>query len=125
MDGGERVPFKDTASHWAKSSINLAVANGIIQGYGLTFGPDDALTREQMAVILAKALNLTLDVDAAEFRDNAKMSSWAVSSIAAVVSGGIMDGYPGGAFKPRSAATRAEVAAVLVKLLLLLPSRDK
>ena len=54
----------DTASHWAKDYIAAAVAGGIAGGYdNNTFGPDDAITREQIAVMVVKAAQLGTPAD--------------------------------------------------------------
>lgn len=51
--------FADTASHWAKDYIATASSYGIINGYdSARFGPDDPVTREQMAFMAVKAAKL-------------------------------------------------------------------
>lgn len=51
--------FKDTEKHWAKDNIAIASAHGIVNGYdSTTFGPNDPITREQMAVMVVKAFDL-------------------------------------------------------------------
>ncbi|WP_420851980.1 S-layer homology domain-containing protein [Pelotomaculum isophthalicicum] len=46
-----------TAGHWAKDYIATAAANGIVNGYSATtFGPDDPITREQIAVMIVRAV---------------------------------------------------------------------
>lgn len=56
LDGGqpaERASFADVdPDAWYADSVSWAVENGIMVGYGDTFGPNDALTREQMAAVL-------------------------------------------------------------------------
>lgn len=48
--------FTDTAGHWAEEYIAAAAANEVVSGYDAdTFGPDDLITREQMAVMIVKA----------------------------------------------------------------------
>ncbi|MEG3071212.1 MAG: S-layer homology domain-containing protein [Candidatus Syntrophopropionicum ammoniitolerans] len=52
--------FTDTANHWARDYIATAAANGIVSGYDdSVFGPDDLITREQMAVMVVKAAGLS------------------------------------------------------------------
>jgi hypothetical protein len=43
--------FTDLTQDWYTDAINWAAANDIVSGYGTTFGPDDAITREQFASI--------------------------------------------------------------------------
>jgi hypothetical protein len=110
--------FTDTADHWAKDSIATAQAYGIISGYSDTeFGPDDKITREQMAVMITKAANLAAKDNVKTFTDSAKVSAWAEDAVAAASSNGIISGYPDGSFKPQANATRAEAVTVIVKIL--------
>jgi hypothetical protein len=110
--------FNDTAKHWAKDSIATAQAYGIINGYSDTqFGPDDKITREQMAVMVAKAANLTAGANTKTFTDAAKVSAWAKDAVIATSSNGIINGYPDGSFKPQANATRAEAVTVIAKVL--------
>ncbi len=108
--------FADTQSHWAKDYIATAAANGIVSGYGeSTFGPDDLITREQMAVMIAKVAELT-DTDAAvSFTDIESISNWAKSAVASAAEAKIISGYTDGTFKPQVKATRAEAVTVIVK----------
>ncbi len=110
--------FNDTANHWAKDSIATAQAYGIINGYSDTkFGPNDKITREQMAVMVARGANLTATADAKTFTDSAKVSAWAKDGVMATSSNGIINGYPDGSFKPQANATRAEAVTVIAKVL--------
>lgn len=98
-----------------------------------TFGAADALTREQAAVILVRALGKEADalalpssaVDAqlAAFRDAASVDDYARAQIAFAVQNGLLKGYPDGTFQPLRAMSRAEVASVLSNLLKLRPPR--
>ncbi|MDF9407889.1 S-layer homology domain-containing protein [Pelotomaculum isophthalicicum JI] len=48
--------FGDTAGHWAKDYVATAAANGVVNGYdATTFGPDDPVTREQIAAMIVRA----------------------------------------------------------------------
>ncbi|MEN6461558.1 MAG: S-layer homology domain-containing protein [Syntrophomonas sp.] len=110
--------FADTANHWAKDSIATAAAYGIVNGYNSTkFGPDDNITREQMAVILDKALKLNNAAGGKNFIDQAKISTWAKDAVVRVNQNGIFAGYPDKSFKPKASAARAEAATVILKAL--------
>lgn len=75
---GSGKVFNDTADHWAKDYIAIASANGIVNGYSDTqFGPDDQITREQMAVMIVKAAQVQAADAAPVCKDAAKISSWA------------------------------------------------
>ena len=110
--------FNDTVNHWAKDVISTAHAHGIINGYDdNTFGPDDYITREQMAVMIARAAGLYNAAAGTQFADSNTFSEWAVNAIAAISEKGIITGYPDGTFKPKNYATRAEAATVITKIL--------
>ncbi len=110
--------FDDTTNHWARDYITTAYDAGIAAGYNEhSFGPEDLITREQMAVMIAKAA--TIEVIAAEipFKDSGETSAWARDALTAVAQKGIMQGYPDGTFNPRQNATRAEATMVIANAL--------
>ncbi|TEB08363.1 Cellulosome-anchoring protein precursor [Pelotomaculum schinkii] len=110
--------FTDTGSHWAKDFIATAASYGIIKGYNdVAFGPDDLITREQMAVMIARAAQLAAVSDGTPFGDAASISDWAKDAVAAAVEAGIIQGYPDNTFKPQANATRAEAVTVIVNAL--------
>lgn len=112
--------FEDTASHWAKDAIAAAVEAGIVNGYSAErFGPNDLITREQMAVMIAKAAKLSEVEAESSFTDSADIAAWAQKAVAAVSSNGIMSGYKDGSLRPKGLATRAEAAAVILQALSL------
>ncbi|MDD3879626.1 MAG: S-layer homology domain-containing protein [Syntrophomonas sp.] len=109
--------FADTAQHWAKDSISTAAAHGIVSGYSAdSFGPDDLITREQMAVMISKAANLQA-VEGKTFADSAQIADWAKAAVAAASSKNIISGYPDNSFRPQANATRAEAVTVVVKAI--------
>ena len=110
--------FPDTSGHWARDGIATAYAHGIIQGYhDLAFGPDDLVTREQMAVMIAMAQELQAADDEMVFADRHRISGWARYHVAAAARAGIISGYPDGTFNPQGHATRAEAATIIVRAL--------
>jgi hypothetical protein len=110
--------FSDTANHWAKDYIATANAHGIVDGYSDSlFGPDDLITREQMAVMAVKAAKLPLVSGEAPFSDQAEISSWAAHEVFTARKDGIINGYPDGSFKPKGNATRAEAISIIAKAL--------
>lgn len=110
--------------------IEWASANKIIHGVGNgRFVPDQAITREQLAVIIGnytQALGFKLPQVRAEvnFADSAKISGYAKGYVRQVQMAGLMNGKDGGRFDPQGTATRAELAAVLRRLEQLLASRE-
>lgn len=111
--------FDDTASHWAKDYIATAAANGIVTGYSETeFGPDDLITREQMAVMIVKAAKMSLLTGELNFSDAEDISDWATSYVVTAVQNELMKGYLDNSFKPLGNATRAEAATVIYNVLM-------
>ena len=111
--------FSDTSGHWARDGISAAAAHGIVSGYDeTTFGPDDLITREQMAVMISKAAGLS-GGEGKTFADSAQIADWAIDAVAVTSSKNIITGYPDNTFKPSASATRAEAATVIVKALKL------
>lgn len=112
------VVFMDTYRHWAKDAISNATAYGIVSGYDqVTFGPQDPVTREQMAVMIVKACKLEGSYQGKTFPDQGSISAWAQDAVAAVTQKNIMGGYPNGSFQPQGRATRAEAATIISKAL--------
>ncbi|HWQ74681.1 MAG TPA: immunoglobulin-like domain-containing protein [Syntrophomonas sp.] len=118
LESKEGSVFADTAAHWAKDSIGTAAAHGLISGYDQSrFGPDDNITREQAAVIIARAANLQMGDQALSFSDARQVSPWALSGVAAAVGKAYLSGYPDNSFRPQDYTSRAEAAAIIAKLL--------
>ncbi len=112
------IVFTDTSGHWAQDYIATATAAGIVGGYNdSSFGPNDPVTREQMAVIVVKAAQLTPIAAENQFADSSNIAAWAREAVATAVNKQIIKGYPDNTFKPGSKANRAEAAAVIVNAL--------
>jgi hypothetical protein len=112
--------FSDVSpADWHYSSVESAVYAGIIKGYGSAFGPDDPVTREQMAVMITKVAGLSPAAGGIEtkFADSGNISGWAVEAVAAVALEGIVKGYPDNTFRPQGRATRAEAVTVVINAL--------
>lgn len=113
----------DGAAYYA-AYLGWAVRANIISGYpDNSFRPDEPVTREQMAAMLAAFLHAadaqaepqTL-VMAHSFRDSSKISFWALNGVATCAANGLISGYPGNTFRPNEKATRAQVASILQRL---------
>lgn len=102
--------------------VEAAYREGIIKGDGEgNFLPGDSITREEMAVIIYRALKRAgVSPGAAlakEFRDSHQISRWAQEGVSAVSALKIMTGREDGKFYPRDNTTRAESIVVLNRLL--------
>lgn len=107
--------------------IRWAVENDIVHGYGdNTFGPNDQITREQMAVIVynyaADIGIVTDDVDSSllgQFTDADGIHSWAQTQVSWAVGNELVEGKDGtDAFQPTVYATRADVSSVMAKFMM-------
>jgi spore germination protein YaaH len=110
--------FSDVpATHWAWQDIRLAKMSGLIQGISSDrFAPDQVMTREQMSVLLSRALQLTSQAGggaAAKGFTDVPAGSWSAGAIAAMSSNGLVDGFADGTFRPSASLTRGEMAALL------------
>ena len=116
--------FQDVApGSYYESAILWAAAQGIVKGYDDThFGPDDSITREQLAAILmryAAYKNQDTDVRASlnGFVDAGSISGYATNAVAWAVSGQLLAGVGGSRIAPAGNATRAQAAAILHRFL--------
>ena len=110
--------FADTETHWAKSAIATAAAAGIVAGYSdNSFGPDDFITREQMAAIVVRAAKLAATDKSVSFPDSADISDWARTALATATAQGMIQGYEDGTVKPKVNTTRAEAVTVILRAL--------
>ncbi|BAU27769.1 alpha-tubulin suppressor-like RCC1 family protein [Aneurinibacillus soli] len=113
-----KADFQDTKTHWAKTAIDTAYANNIINGYNATtFGADDTITREQMAVILTNSKKSKAAEKHVNFIDDLSISTWAQEAVKQAVAQDIIKGYPNHTFKPKQAATRAEAVTMIINAL--------
>ena len=111
--------FPDAAAvpSWAAPALAAAAGAGLLQGgAGGALDPGGDLSRAEAAVIAARALGLGAG-KAPAFQDAAAIPSWAAGAVAAAVQDGLLQGYPDGTFRPLQPVTRAEAAALLLRLL--------
>lgn len=114
--------FTDVASGaYYANAVAWANANGIVSGYGSgKFGPNDKVTREQLAAILYRyAQYKKYDVSGANsldgYTDAQSVSSYAVPALQWANAAGVVNGKSGSKLDPKGYATRAEVAAMLMR----------
>jgi hypothetical protein len=108
------MTFEDALNRWSTEDVATAAYHNIVDGYDETnFGPADFITREQMAVMIARALGLEAAEVETEFKDMEDMSQWAKPSVLSVLNKGLIEGYPDGSFKPKDYLTRAEAVKVI------------
>lgn len=112
------------AGQWYSDAVAWAATNKIVNGYDeTTFGPMNAVTREQMAAILFryeqyKGLeNVTLEENLNRFPDQNKISAYAIPALQWAVGQKIINGNADGTLDPTGTATRAQVAQIFTNLL--------
>ncbi|MDW0116707.1 S-layer homology domain-containing protein [Sporosarcina thermotolerans] len=115
-----KVSFKDTNGHWAEPFINAAVERGIFKGYADgTFRPEEKLTRAQAAAVIVRALNLDMqDTMTSPFKDIGNYSLLTQAEINSAYHFGIIKGN-GDYFKPSDEVTRAELALMIQRVVVL------
>lgn len=109
--------FADTpAGAWYEDAILWAGQNGIMSGYtAASFGPNDPVTRAQIAAILWRYAGQP-DSDAAEnYTDETSIPSWADTAVDWAQASGTITGMADGSFQPNGRATRAQVAVILMR----------
>ncbi|HHV96526.1 MAG TPA: glycoside hydrolase [Clostridiaceae bacterium] len=123
--------FNDISGHWAEKYIKEAAKYGLILGRGNnTFGPDDKITREELAVMVDRILT---DREVLAGRSEAHISEdryylsyidispesniWSYESIKRLTYLGIFRGTPDSKFLPYNSATRAELATLLCRII--------
>ncbi|QTH40678.1 S-layer homology domain-containing protein [Cohnella sp. LGH] len=123
------TPFADVAaSDWYAGAVKAAHEYGLIDGFeDGRFRPNDKITREQALLIIAKAMAITglkeklpaksVDTLLKDYADNSSVSGWARSGVADSVQAGIVTGRNGTTLAPKAYMTRAEVAAIVSRLL--------
>ena len=123
-----KIPFSDVpAGKYYTKAVAWAFSNEIVDGYGNgRFGPDDPITREQMALILQRYIVYRLKSAPGgasalnSFHDRYKVSSWALEAMRWACGSGIITGSADSAGRmmllPSGTATRAEMATMLCRL---------
>ena len=113
--------FKDVNGGYYAAYVNWAAEKGIVQGIGNgKFDPNRPITREEMAVMMNKFLQVTnkklSEKESKVFTDGGTIAPWAKEAVGAMAKKGIVKGMEDGSFRPKSGFTRAQVAQVLYNL---------
>jgi len=117
-------PFRDVPDgKYYTDAVIWGYQNGIINGYGADmFGPNDFVTRQDLAVILSRYadfanLALPQTVNYSGFDDDSSIAGYAKDAVVQLYEAGVIQGKPGNLFDPRSDATRAEFATMIMRFL--------
>ena len=116
------MTFDDVADgDWYAEAVRWAASEGIVAGYSdAQFGPNDPITREQMAAILYnyaewKGCDVSARADLSGYSD--QPSAWAVEVMQWAKAEGLINGTTATTLDPQGHATRAQVAAILQRFL--------
>ena len=107
---------------WYRSYVLSAASSGVVFGRGDgTFGIGDKITREDMAVMICRALSSKgISITAAAepgFSDAEYISDYAAEAVSFLSEKGILHGLDDGSFAPKSFSTRAQVAVVICRTI--------
>ncbi len=113
------------AGSWYAKAVAWASEQGVVKGYDSgDFGPDDPITREQLATMLwryaqAKGQDVSVgeNTNILSYTDIDQAGEWAIPALQWAVGSGVMTGRGNGVLDPIGKATRAEAAAMLVRYL--------
>lgn len=121
------INFSDVLGNkWYVPAIKKAVAAGYISGYtDGTMRPEAPITREEVAVILTRIMELDLDEEAAEAFNDKDMLKWSKAYVGAVAAAKYMVGYPDGNFNPLNNITRGEAIFALNNIILSKSDEDE
>ncbi|MTI46846.1 MAG: hypothetical protein FH761_03355 [Firmicutes bacterium] len=120
------VNFSDVnQGDWYQEPVEIAASLGIVTGHDGKFNPNGEITREQMAVMLIRALKYVkpeeiYTVKDLGFNDKDEISDWAKEEVTLATNKGLIKGLGDGTFGPQEKATRAQSAVVIYRLLDLL-----
>ena len=120
VSGG--ATFADVSSgQWYSDGVAWASASGIVTGYSNgSFGPNDTITREQMAAILYryakyKGYDVSARAQLSSYSDASQVASYATDSMSWAVGSGLITGTSGTTLSPAGSATRAQAAVILAR----------
>ena len=106
---------------WYGEAVRWAVSEGIASGYGGgLFGPDDPITREQLALMLynyaqKQGRDTAARADVSRYSDAGQISAWAEAGMKWAVAEGMISGTSDTTLSPQGQATRAQAAQILMR----------
>lgn len=112
---GEGV-FDDVDQEWYWPAITWGGRNKVLWGYGDgNYGPEDPITREQLATLLWRYAGQPETSAQLSFTDAAQTSDYAKQALAWASQHGVITGYPDGTFQPQGYTSRAEAAQMIMR----------
>lgn len=112
--------FTDVSADWAKQSVAVAAALNIVNGMNAdTFAPEAKITREDGAVMLARAASVigaALKEDNVQFADDSQIADYAKTGVYGLSGAGVISGKGNNVFDPKATMTRAEAVKMIYGL---------
>lgn len=126
----DKIVYTDVAeTAYYAEAVQWASSTGVASGYGGgLFGPDDPITREQLAVMLYHYADIEAsgtEPDWTDFTDANKVSSYATDAMAWAISEGLITGTDEELLDPQGNATRAQVAMILMRFVPVLEAAEE
>ena len=114
-------PFTDLTADWYRDAVVWAHKNGVVKGVtDTTFVPNASITREQMVTMLYRYQGSPASSgDLSRFKDAGSISEYARPAVAWAVENGIVNGMTADTFQPKGSATRAQLAAILSRYMMM------
>ena len=111
------VQFTDTGSHWANKTVYIFAKLGIVKGYeNNAFRPNASITRAEFATIISKVFGINGPTSGSSELSDVS-GHWAEAAIGSLQASGVISGYKDGTFKPNQEISRAEIIAILAKII--------
>ena len=126
--GGDSGFADVAAGTWYTDAVAWAAENGIVNGVSDTeFAPGDDITREQLAAILyryaaCQGYDVSQRADLSGFGDASSISGYAQEALSWAHAQGLVLGFEDGSLRPQGTASRAQIAAVLMRFLAAVPT---
>ncbi|HWI60440.1 MAG TPA: S-layer homology domain-containing protein [Symbiobacteriaceae bacterium] len=111
--------------HWAKGFVEALAESALVEGYpDGRFGPEETVTRSQLAAILVRSVGLVDQArlyrfDRTNYVDDAQIPDWARGYVAVAQRAGLMSGFEDGTFRPEQPISRSEGGVAIFRLLSL------
>lgn len=126
--GNTNVKFTDIIQGaWYEEYVNIAASLGITEGSNGQFKPNEQITREAMAVMVVRALNLVDELKdtnslTLNLSDQNEISDWAKNAVVIAYSKAIVTGTTNSTFAPKDNATRAQATVIIYRLFTAIQS---
>lgn len=110
--------FSDLAQEdWYYDAMLKLHAAGVLQGSGGRAMPEKSISRQEAAVMLARAFHIEDQLPVMAFNDQDTIAEWAYDSVNALAAKGAVKGKPDGSFDPEAPLTRAEAVTIIANLI--------